>query len=167
MFAFLRIMEADKDDFELLTSCVGTGMYRSIRDAQVAVGVKNEQRSMMTLVSICDQHLNRYPTSFDSDCYRLKSSSIAPFSNERHALIQIKGEKEILLFFKDFAITAIKLLQVKNIQELDTLLEQIRITKHQVVFHYCNTTINRLKQDEFRRHEIRRKNLDLSKPTVV
>ena len=167
MLAFLRIVEADKDDFELLTSCTGSGMYKSIRDAQVAVGVKNEQRCMMTLVSVIDQYLNKYPTSFESDCYRLKSSNIAPFSNERHALIQVKGEKEILLFYKDFAITAMKLLQVLNLKEFDSLLDNIKNAKHPLVYQYCNTTVSRLKQDEFRRQEIRRKNLDLSKPTVV
>jgi len=35
MMAFLRVIEADKYDFDLLASCSGSNAYRSIRDAQV------------------------------------------------------------------------------------------------------------------------------------
>jgi len=167
MLAFLRVIEADKYDFDLLASCSGSNSYRSIRDAQVAVSVRNEQRAMMSLVCLCDQHLSDYPTSYEADCQRLQHGNIAPFSNERHALIQVKGEKEVLLFYKDFGITAVKLLQARDIHELDVLMEQVRVTKHPIMYHYCRDTVSRLKQDELRRQEIRRKNFDLSKPTVV
>eukprot|EP01035_Chromulina_nebulosa_P036326 gene36326-48928_t len=82
MLAFLRIAEADKYDFDLLASCSGNNAYRSIRDAQVAVSVPNEQRAMMSLVSICDQHLSDYPTSFEADCQRLRTGNVPLFSNE-------------------------------------------------------------------------------------
>jgi hypothetical protein len=88
MLAFMRIIEADKDDFELLTSCSSSTMFRSIRDAQVAVSVKNEQRVMMSLVALCDRYLNQYPTTYEADIDRLANGNIPPFSNERHALIQ-------------------------------------------------------------------------------
>ena len=55
------------------------------------MSVPNEQRAMMSLVSICDQHLSEYPTSFEADCQRLRTGNVAPFSNERHALIQASG----------------------------------------------------------------------------
>ena len=48
----------------------------------------NEQKVMVSLVSICDQHLNAYPTSYESDVQKLNHGNVAPFSNERHALIQ-------------------------------------------------------------------------------
>jgi hypothetical protein len=81
--------------------------------------------------------------------------------------VKVKGEKEVLLFYKDFGITAVRLLQVRDNHELDVLLEGIRQEKHSVLFQYCRGTISRLKQDELRRIEIRKKNYDLSKPTVV
>ena len=37
----------------------------------------------------------------------------------------MKGEKEVLLFYKDFGITAVKLLQARDINELDVLMEQV------------------------------------------
>lgn len=73
----------------------------------------------------------------------------------------------MLLFFKDFAITAVKLLQARDLAELDQLMEHVRIQKHAILYQYCRGTISRLKQDELRRQEIRRKNFDLSRPTVV
>ena len=44
---------------------------------------------MMSLVSICDQHLSDYPTSFEADCQKLRTGNVPLFSNERHALIQV------------------------------------------------------------------------------
>ena len=50
-----------------------------------------------------------------SDPNRLKTDQeLEPFSNERHAIIQVKGEKEVLLFLKDFAETGLSLLQVRE-----------------------------------------------------
>eukprot|EP01038_Epipyxis_sp_PR26KG_P008575 gene8575-11587_t len=176
MFALLRIIEADKDDFDMLISCAGSSSYRSIRDAQIPISIKNEIRAMNHLAFICDDYLYKYPTTFEQDCMRLAVSGpgqVPPFSNERHALIQVKGEKEILLFYKDFAITAIKLLQLSDSHgnnssiQLENVLENIRATKHSLIYQYCRSNVTRLLQDESRRAEIKRRNLDLSKPTVV
>jgi len=42
---------------------------------------------------------------------------LEPFSNERHAIIQVKGEKEVLLYLKDFAETGLNLLRIKDQKE--------------------------------------------------
>jgi hypothetical protein len=45
---------------------------------------------MRHLKSICDDCLNAYTNSFDDDCRRLSEDlNLAPFSNERHAIIQV------------------------------------------------------------------------------
>jgi hypothetical protein len=45
---------------------------------------------MRHLKAICDDCLNAYINSFDDDCRRLSEDlNLAPFSNERHAIIQV------------------------------------------------------------------------------
>ncbi len=112
-------------------SCYSRG-GRSVRDAQNPVNVDNELRSMRLLLSICKSYLSIYPTSYDDDVKRLsntKSSSsstskissidnegvdleLTPFSNHRNAIIQIKGEKEILLYYANLAEISIDLLSM-------------------------------------------------------
>ncbi len=169
LFALLRLFEADKEDLEILLSCSGSAMYRSIRDAHVAISLKNELRMLQSLVRICDEHLSKYPTTFEQDVQRLAHGNVPLFSNERNALIQVKGEKEVLLFFRDLAATAAIGLKLRDIGEFDEYINQVRTTKHVLIFHYCRVTIGRLVNEEFRRGDInsRQRNIDLSKPTVV
>ena len=177
MLAMLRLMEADQEDFHhfssfsarlLLVSCANSTFYRSIRDAQVAISLKNEYQSMQALAKICDEYLRKYPTTYEEDCYRLKHGNVELFSNERNGLIQVKGEKEVLLFYKDFAQTAIRLLKASDLEEFDELLDNIRVSKHSFIFQYCRGTIARLVQEEIRLGERRSKQpLDLSRPTLV
>ncbi len=168
LLALLRVIEADRDDLELLMATAGSSMYRSIRDAQVAVSLRNELRAMSLLLSTCEDYLSRYPTSYESDCDRLLYGNVAPFSNERHALIQIKGEKEVLLFFRDWAAVALQLLRENDPSQFEALLESVRASKDPIVYQYCRGTIGRLHQDDLRRQmEQRRRNMDLSRPTIV
>ena len=168
MLSLLRIIEADREDMEILMATAGSSMYRSIRDAQVAVSVRNELRAMNLLLATCEHYLSLYPTTYEQDCDRLLYGDVAPFSNERHALIQIKGEKEVLLFFRDWAEVAMQLLRENDLGQFEALLENVRTTKDQLVFQYCRGTIGRLHQDDLRRQmDQRRRTMDLSRPTIV
>jgi hypothetical protein len=175
MLAMLRIIEADQDDFDVLTGAgannntAANSAYRSIRDAQSPVGLKNETRAMQHLQSLCAEYLAAYRTTYEDDCRRLASpGEVAPFSNERHALIQVKGEKEVLIFYKDFADTALGLLQKRgDSREFEYAMEDVLAHKHPLVQQYASGVILRLRQEELRRQEIRQKSLDFSKPTVV
>lgn len=169
LLAFLRIVEADTDDFNLFSSSLESSLYRSIRDAQYAISLKNELKALKALYRVCQDCLKAYPSTFSEDIERLKdSATLIPFSNERNALVQVKGEKEVLLFFQDLAQVGIQLLNTKSFQEFDEILNDIRINKHFLIFQYCRGTIARLVQEEFRRNDLRgRQTLDLSRPTVV
>jgi len=168
MFAMLRIIEADSEDFDILIGCAGSSLYRSIRDAQVAISLKNELKAMQLLLKMCDEYLRKYPHTYEEDCERLAHGNVPLFSNERNALIQVKGEKEVLLYFKDLASTAIIAMKSRDLQEFDHYLNEIRVNKHTLIFQYCRSTVARLFQEEMRRGELRsRRNIDLSKPTVV
>ena len=166
--AFLRLIEADSEDFDILISSAGSSLYRSIRDAQVAIGTKNELRAMLLLEKLCLDQLHSYPTTYEEDCHQLQYGKVPLFSNQRNALIQVKGEKEVLLFFHDWAMTAIPLLRVKDLEEFDERLNEVRQQKHSIIFQYCRGVIGRLVQEEFRRNDYKRRaQLDLSKPTIV
>jgi Rubisco LSMT substrate-binding len=183
LFSLLRIIEADVEDFDRLTVTaaysnqgIGTGRtgsrsYRSIQDAQVPISVRNEIRAMRLLKTICEDLLAGYPNSYEDDCLRLADDSsprsLAPFSNERHALIQVKGEKEVLLFYKDFSRTAIRLLELKDDSCFNAEVAAVWPLKHVVVQQYLSNSLCRLRQDDKQRAELRQRNVDFSRPTVV
>lgn len=167
------------EDFERLTTItsnfnptgrVGSRSYRSIQDAQIPVSIRNEIRAMKNLKSICEDYLSAYPTTYDDDVYRLNdenSSALPPFSNERHALIQVKGEKEVLLFFKDFSTTAIQLLEIRDDVVFNRELAAIWPSKHVLIQQYLSNCACRLRQSDKQRTEMRQRNVDFSRPTVV
>ncbi len=164
----LRLIEADNEDFEMLIASSPSSFYRSIRDAQTAINLKNEIKSMQLLARICDNYLSLYPATYEDDCIRLATGNVPLFSNERNALIQVKGEKEVLLFYKDFALTVVKLMNSSDLEEFDEMLDSIRQSKHSFTFQYCRGSVARLFQEELRRGERRSKQvLDLTRPTVV
>jgi hypothetical protein len=112
--------------------------------------------------------LSLYPTTYEEDCIQLATGNVPLFSNERNALIQIKGEKEVLLYYKDFALTVVRLMSVSDLNEFDEMLDTIRQTKHSFTFQYCRGTAARLVQEELRKCERRSKQvLDLTRPTIV
>eukprot|EP01033_Poteriospumella_lacustris_P016856 gene16856-12066_t len=167
LLAMLRLIESDKEDLEILLSCSGSSMYRSIRDADIAISLKNELRMLQSLVRLIDEHLRQYPTTFEEDVHRLQHGNVPLFSNERNALIQVKGEKEVLLFFRDFANTGAIGLKLRDLSEFDEFLNQVRVSKHTLIFQYCRGTVGRLLHEEIRRGDYRasHRNIDLSKPT--
>ena len=167
LLMFLRIIVADKNDLDLLMSPAIGASHPSIRDAATAISIGNEQRAMLQLHSICEDYLAQYPTTFEHDMERLQFGNVAPFSNERNALIQVKGEKEVLLFFKDFSQTALELLHCTDADQFDRKLEQVRTLKHTIVYVYGAGVCSRLMHDASRRLEERVKSFDLSRPTVV
>ena len=179
LFSLLRIIEADVEDFERLTTVttnfnptgrVGSRAYRSIQDAQVPISVRNEIRAMKNLRCLCEEYLSAYQNTYENDCSRLNdesSSSLAPFSNERHAVIQVRGEKEVLLFYKDFAATAIRLLEFRDDAIFDRELAAELPSKHAVIQQYLTNCACRLRQSDKQRAEIRQRNVDFSRPTVV
>ncbi len=61
-------------------------------------------------------YLRKYERTLDEDKEALKGSKLAPFSNERHAVIMLKGEKEILHHYVLMADTCIPLLEMDAMQ---------------------------------------------------
>jgi hypothetical protein len=134
----------------------------------VAISLKNELKACCYGVKLIDDYLAKYPTRYEEDCQQLLYGSVPLFSNQRNALIQVKGEKEVLLFYREWLQTGILGLKCKEYSEFDSYLNEMRTKKHSLIFQYCRSTIARLVQDAIRRGDSRsKKTLDLSKPTVV
>jgi len=149
MLQLLRIIEADKDDFYALTQSPGSSS-RSLRDATFPLNEGNEMRAMELLQRMTQDYLSRYPTTYEEDVRRLTvrgSGELVQFTNERHAVIQIKGEKEVLLFLKDFADTTIEVLKMLHCDrtEYETSMDRIADSKHPIIAHYCSSTLGRLR----------------------
>jgi len=164
----LRIIEADKDDIASL-SLAQSPRYRSIRDSMIPINAKNEMKAMQLLKSIVEDYLSRYPTKYEDDVVRLASAELAPFSNERHAVIQVAGEKEVLLFYLDLALTALILLS--NIHSSDEVfnsaMSEVIAQKHIVIQQFCQGFYPRLRREEIALENSRRQATDLSQPTTL
>jgi histone-lysine N-methyltransferase SETD3 len=160
MFAMLRIIEADQDDFEKLVSgggSPGAAACRSVlKDAHAPICIANELRAMRLLRQIVDEYLDAYPMAYEDDCRRLASTDapVAPFSNERHALIHVKGEKEVLLFYRDFAEVACRMLEMRDDDAaFDRELTEMRAKRHPVVQQYLTGALTRLRSEERQRKD--------------
>jgi histone-lysine N-methyltransferase SETD3 len=67
MLSLLRVVQADKDDMNIITAITGERGNRSIRDAQSAISVDNEIRAMELLLSMTKEYLAAYPQTYVVD----------------------------------------------------------------------------------------------------
>ena len=128
LFSLLRTINCSADEFRAITSPVASDMrslfvaehrssltsyYRSCRDIRHPLSLRNERISMMNLLQIISVALAKYPTSLAVDkADLLDERRYPPFSNQRHAKIQVRGEKEVLYHFAQWARTALEVIDV-------------------------------------------------------
>jgi hypothetical protein len=91
--------------------------------------------SIMTLILYC---MCRFPTSLNDDKDKLlplleKNTKLGP---EEYALILVKGEKEVLTFFEDFATCAVALLETTSEQAFHSLLQRYKTSFPDFIYHY-------------------------------
>ena len=158
------IIHLDDHFMETLNNQLG---YRYIRDAHNGISISNEIKSMQYLESLCYDYLHRYRHTYESDCERLNDGSLPLYSNERNAVIQLKGEKEILIFYHDYSIIAQKLLHMYNVKEFEEYMAHIRDTKHNTLYQMLRIHIVRLKIDEQKHMETKQNYIDYNKPVIV
>jgi len=98
--------------------------FRSCRDIRHPISLRNERAAMQLLLEVVERHLSMYPTTLAQDVADLMDDqSYPPFSNKRHAKIQVRGEKEVLHHFAHWARTALSVLNVIA-QELASVDEE-------------------------------------------
>jgi Rubisco LSMT substrate-binding len=87
--------------------------HRSYRDMRHPINLRNEREAMRYLRDIIQELLSRYPTTLQQDIDALSNVAEYPkFSNQRHAKIQVKGEKEVLHHYLKWSQTAIDVINV-------------------------------------------------------
>jgi len=147
LFALLRIIASDQDDLNYYLSTSSSThnsmtSYRSIRELYTPISLKNEIKTLKLLDSLCNDYLSKYKNSYEIDCDKL--NCLPMFSNERHAVIQVKGEKEILLFYQDLSAIGLKILQMDNQivnNNLSNELNYIKNNKHVLIYQYIKNLV--------------------------
>lgn len=71
----------------------------------------NEIQVWQAVKTICTDYLNEYPTTLDQDIELLKDDSLT--FNQRNCVLFRSGEKEILVYFIEFADLCLSLLDMK------------------------------------------------------
>ena len=88
-------------------------LYRTCRDIRCPISFQNERAAMKHLMDITAAALASYPTTYSQDVQDLSNLHLCPrFGNARHAKIQVRGEKEVLLHFNTWAITALEVMDI-------------------------------------------------------
>jgi Rubisco LSMT substrate-binding len=96
-----------------LSSSHAAPYHRSCRDIRHPISIRNERAAMRLLLEIIGRHLAAYPTTLSQDMADLMDEeAFPPFSNLRHAKIQVRGEKQVLHHFALWARTALDVLDV-------------------------------------------------------
>ena len=128
LFSLLRAMNCSAEELQSITSPVTSDMrslfvpdhrnslasyYRSCRDIRHPLSLRNERLAMLSLLQLVSTALAKYPTSLSADKADLMDEQrFPPFSNVRHAKIQVRGEKEVLHHFARWAKTALDVISV-------------------------------------------------------
>lgn len=177
LFSLLRALACNEDELETIAQPMADisssrhhlfglpevrAVYRSCRDIRHPICLRNERVAMQLLLDVLRRHLSRYPTTLQQDMADLSNELEFPrFSNKRHAKIQVKGEKEVLHHFADWARTALELLDLLEDEMRDERGSvEVQMTGRASVFveerPSFENMIRRMEEDEAVHHTILR-----------
>lgn len=165
MMAMLRIIVADDEDLRMLLAGSGHSVYRSMREAHYPINLKNEIAALQKLLDMMVEYQSRYPSTLEEDIELLASKQLAPFSNHRHAVIQVRGEKEVLRFYENLARVSLDYLKRRIDEDIDT--SSLFSDHHFLIAKFIQNSVVHVRRDERRRQQMLQKQIDLSKPTIV
>jgi len=107
LFSFLRLMNAQEKEMLMLSEDT------NLEDIP-PISVKNEQLSLLALSKAAKASLEVFETTLEHDNALLADGENYPFmSNQRNIVLMRRGEKEVLHFYKDLAVTCIPLLRMQ------------------------------------------------------
>jgi len=184
LLALLRLMELTKAEYD--HAAAGPYGFRNLNAAMTPFTIENETRAMKALRTQCMALLDSYPTSYDEDVARLKGSRSTatgdakdgdtseidpvaiPFTNERHAVLQVKGEKEVLGHYLVMSELALDLLTAgyEDVELESVIKERLKGKVHDSIYQYCRGPLLRLARDHHRASQ-RRELQVLEKTEVV
>lgn len=149
--------------------------YRSCRDIRHPLSLRNEQAAMQHLLVLVRDTLSQYPTTLSQDLQDLLDEVAYPrFSNKRHAKIQVRGEKEVLHHFEQWALAALEVMEIMEREFHDngdiSFEDKIRQMEedeggiggpHHTIVRYCADVLGSLRREELK--ELRKKAQNLRK----
>jgi histone-lysine N-methyltransferase SETD3 len=109
---YLRVKYATSDDLRR----AGTRFKR-----RGPISLQSEVASFEALADAAQAQLEMYPTTIEDDDRMLCEGHLDPFSNRRHAVIIIRGEKEMCHFFIDLARVMKSLLLPLNLDKSEDI----------------------------------------------
>mmetsp|Transcript_7023 Transcript_7023/g.7975 ORF Transcript_7023/g.7975 Transcript_7023/m.7975 type:complete len:615 (+) Transcript_7023:45-1889(+) len=140
--------------------------YRSCRDIRHPIGLRNERVAMMLLLEIITRSLAAYPTTLQEDVKDLSDKAAFPrFSNKRHAKIQVRGEKEVLHHFAQWARAAMDVMDVierelngDSIPSFEATIASFLTLSHDndnvmndIILLYCEEVLGSLRREEWKK----------------
>ena len=157
LFSMLRVLVSNESDMAAIVAA-GPYMYRSCRDVRFALGLENERRALTKLGEICEELLAAYPRTIEEDEVALKSDKeLTPFSNKRHAYIQVKGEKEVLHHFLQLSKSGVEAINVGSDEEFDVKVKSIQEEQGGCSGQYVKDVIASVRREERRKERLRSK----------
>eukprot|EP00588_Corethron_pennatum_P012680 CAMPEP_0194265332 /NCGR_PEP_ID=MMETSP0169-20130528/614_1 /TAXON_ID=218684 /ORGANISM="Corethron pennatum, Strain L29A3" /LENGTH=508 /DNA_ID=CAMNT_0039005773 /DNA_START=142 /DNA_END=1668 /DNA_ORIENTATION=+ len=144
MLSMLRVIVANDEEMSSV-SCSGLYMFRTAKDIRFPLSLRNERAALEQLLRIVRRTLSEYSTSLEEDIKALESDRFVLFSNIRNAIIQVKGEKEVLHHFENFAVTAIN---VMDLNDADCVSATVAVqhSQHHTIAVYCLDVIGPLRR---------------------
>lgn len=128
LFSLLRALNCNADELQAISTPVTGDMralfmgdhrgalsayHRTCRDIRHPLTIRNERASMIYLLQNLSSTLAKYPTTLTQDQADLLDERAYPrLSNKRHAKIQVRGEKEVVHHYIQWARTALEVLDV-------------------------------------------------------
>ncbi|GKY90357.1 hypothetical protein MPSEU_000009700 [Mayamaea pseudoterrestris] len=114
---FHQTQSSSSNAFSASNAITPLSYNRSCRDIRHPISIENERAAMRLLLDVVHRHLSQYPTSLARDIQDLEEQDpckikYPPYSNKRHALIQVRGEKEVLHHYMQWASVALDVLDV-------------------------------------------------------
>lgn len=120
-FACLRLMVANREEFDIVAN--SRSIY-SVRDIRTPITLRNERAALVLLDRMIGDMLRLYPRTLEEDRALLAGDTLKPFSNEKHAIIQTAGEKEVLAHYRQHSLAGIQLLDV-DVNDDDAYVKQV------------------------------------------
>ncbi|CAM9934220.1 unnamed protein product, partial [Phaeothamnion confervicola] len=143
VLSLLRVVVANDADMAAIEAG-SKHVYRSAKDIRFPIAVRNEAAAMAALRVMAQAALARYPTTMEEDAHALKTGDLPPFSNRRHALIQVYGEKVVWRHYLELAETALRCLAAPT----DAVAAEACEGRHKHIADFCNNVVGQLRRQE-------------------
>jgi Rubisco LSMT substrate-binding len=180
LFSLLRALACNEEELASMASTAHSGphydsrnipFYRSCRDIRHPICIRNEREAMTLLLELTTRALSAYSTTLSQDIADLQDLTAWPrFSNERHAKIQVRGEKYVLHHFLRWARTALEVMNVIDeelkVERGEYLFDEGRVSfeylvgemeeddaldgLHHTIVRYCADVLGSMRREELK-----------------